>query len=149
MLGQHLVSVTSNHGSQVGQSKTIRIGNTKHHSQCSWQLPHQTPSTFRRVCPSSHQNLVGERPTWKLTLISVAAGSPPFIVPELCMLGYWTILFLGPPVGRRQGGPLICPPLNPLYGTFHRDHLCPSLILQYKISTNNIHTKEEPPTIVA
>ena len=32
-------------------------------------------------------------------------------------------------LGRRQGGPLICPPLNPLYGTFHRDHLCPSLII--------------------
>ena len=30
-------------------------------------LPHQIPSTFRRVCPYSHQNLTSGKPTWKLT----------------------------------------------------------------------------------
>ena len=40
----------------------------------SWHirtLPHHIPSTFERVCPQSHQNLVDERPTCKLTLISL------------------------------------------------------------------------------
>ena len=38
----------------------------------SWHtrdLLHQIPSTFGEVCPHSNYNLVGERPTWKLTLI--------------------------------------------------------------------------------
>ena len=38
----------------------------------SWHiqtLPDQVPSTFGQVCHYSHQNLVGEWPTWKLTLI--------------------------------------------------------------------------------
>ena len=31
--------------------------------------PHQVSSTFWHVCPHSHYILVGERPTWKFTLI--------------------------------------------------------------------------------
>ena len=37
----------------------------------SWHirtLPHQIPSTSGRVCPYSHQNLVGSWPTWTQTL---------------------------------------------------------------------------------
>jgi hypothetical protein len=36
----------------------------------SWHiqtLPHYIPSTCAWVCPYSHLNLVGKRPTWKLT----------------------------------------------------------------------------------
>jgi hypothetical protein len=32
-----------------------------------WTLPHHIPPTFGRVCSYLHQNLVGKRPTWKLT----------------------------------------------------------------------------------
>ena len=36
-------------------------------------LPYQIPSTFGQVCPYSHYNLVGERPTWKHTLSHLRA----------------------------------------------------------------------------
>jgi hypothetical protein len=36
MLGCHLVLVTLYHGLQLVLSKTIRIGDTKYHIQCSW-----------------------------------------------------------------------------------------------------------------
>ena len=45
---------------------------TKYHIfQFTWHirtLPHWIPSTLGRICPYSHQNMVGQQPTWKLTL---------------------------------------------------------------------------------
>jgi hypothetical protein len=48
------------------------------------RYPHQIPSTFGRVCPYLHQNLAGERRTWKLTL---KFNSPAFRKVSLTFRG--------------------------------------------------------------